>query len=179
MAIKKTAEIGSEVIRSRAKEVDKINSSKVKKIIKDLTDSMRHENLVGMAAPQIGIRSRIFITEVRKTMFRKNISELDTLRVFVNPKITKTSKKLAVGYEGCGSVASGGLFGNVKRPETISVRAFNETGEEFELETSGLLARIIQHEMDHLNGICFIDKITDTKTLLGKQEYIKRGKKIK
>ena len=83
------------------------------------------------------------------------------------------------GYEGCGSVASGGLFGLVKRPETISIQASNENGEKFELETSGLLARIIQHEVDHLNGVCFIDKITDTKKLLGREEYIKFGKKKK
>lgn len=57
------------------------------------------------------------------------------------------------GYEGCGSVASGGLFGVVKRPETVTVRAVNEFGEMFELQTGGLLARIIKHEIDHLNGI--------------------------
>ncbi len=177
MAIKKTSEIGSNVIRSRAKEIIKIVSPNTKKIITNLYDTMRHENLVGMAAPQIGIGSRIFITEVRKTILRKNISQLDSLRIFINPKITKVSKKLVDGYEGCGSVASGSLFGIVKRPETISIRAFDEKEEEFELETSGLLARIIQHEMDHLNGICFIDKITDTKKLLGRGEYIKMGKK--
>lgn len=177
MGIKKTSEIGSKVIRSCAKEIKNPSSPGVKKIISNLTDTMRHENLVGMAAPQIGIGSRIFISEVRKTILRKNISKLDPLRVFINPVITKSSKKLVDGYEGCGSVASGGLFGIVKRPETISVQAINENGEKFELETSGLLARIIQHEIDHLNGICFIDKITDTKKLLGREEYIKFGKK--
>lgn len=177
MAIKKTSEIGNKVIRSRSKEVEKITSLRVKKIIVDLVDTMRHVNLVGMAAPQIGIGSRIFVTEIRKTITRKNISKPDPLKVFINPKITKTSKKLVDGYEGCGSVASGGLFGIVRRPETVSVRAFDETGEKFELETSGLLARIIQHEIDHLDGICFIDKVTDTKKLLGRQEYIKMGRK--
>lgn len=177
MAIKKTSEIGSKVIRSRAKQVGKIISPRVRKIIADLTDTMRYENLVGIAAPQIGSGSRIFVTEIRKTTFRKNISNPDPLRVFINPTLTRTSKKLVGGYEGCGSVASAGLFGLVKRPETISVRALNEKGESFELESSGFLARVIQHEIDHLNGICFIDKITDTKKLLGRQEYIKMGKK--
>lgn len=177
MTIKKTSEIGSTVIRSRAKDVSKIPSAKIRKIITDLTDSMRDKDLVGMAAPQIGVASRIFVTEVRKTKFRKNIAILDPLRIFINPQITRFSKKMVNGYEGCGSVASGGLFGIVKRPETISVRAFDQNGEEFELETSGLLARIIQHEVDHLNGICFIDKITDTKKLLGREEYLKMRKK--
>ncbi len=177
MAIKKTSEIGSDVIRERAKEVERITSAKVKKVIADLTDTMRAVNLVGMAAPQIGVGSRIFVTEIRKTMLRKDISLVDSLKVFINPKITKVSKKLVGDYEGCGSVADGGLFGIVKRPETISVHAFNEHGEEFELETSGLLARIIQHEIDHLDGICFIDKVSDTKSLLGRSEYIKFRKK--
>lgn len=177
MAIKKTSEIGSKVIRSRAKNVSKISSAEVKKIITNLIDSMRDKGLVGMAAPQIGVGSRIFVTEVRKTKLRKNVAMLDPLRIFINPKITRTSKKLVNGYEGCGSIASGGLFGVVRRPETVSVRAFDQNGEEFELETSGLLARIIQHEVDHLNGICFIDKITDTKKLLGREEYLKMRKK--
>ena len=153
MAIKKTAEIGSKMIRSKAKEVDMRASAKVRKIITDLNDTMRDTNLVGMAAPQIGIGSRIFVTEIRKTILRKDISILDPLKIFINPEIKRVSKKMVEGYEGCGSVASGGLFGLVKRPETVSVRATNENGEEFELETSGLLARIIQHEVDH-----FIDE---------------------
>lgn len=177
MAIKKTSEIGSKIIRSRAKHVKGLTSAKLKKIIKDLTDTMRHEGLVGIAAPQIGVGSRIFITEVRKTKYRKNISELDSLRVFINPKIKKFSKKMIDGYEGCGSVANGGLFGIVKRSKTVFVKAVNENGEKFEMETSGLLARIIQHEIDHLNGVCFIDKITDTKKLLGRQEYLDMRKK--
>ena len=179
MAIKKTSEIGSVVIRSRAKEVTKIPSAKIRKILNDLADTMRHGNLVGMAAPQIGIGSRIFVTEIRKTAFRKDISTLDKLRVFINPKITKVSKKTVEDYEGCGSIASGGLFGIVKRPETISIHAYSELGEEFELDTSGLLARVIQHEIDHLNGVCFIDKITDTKKLLGRNEYLKLKGKTK
>jgi peptide deformylase len=176
MPIKKVSEIGSEVIRSKAKVVDDITSPMVRKLLADLTNTMRHENLVGMAAPQIGVGLRVFVTEIRKTKFRKNVSELDPLRVFVNPTLTKTSKRRVDGYEGCGSVASGGLFGIVKRPETISVRAFDEMGEEFELETSGLLARIIQHEIDHLDGICYVDKVTDTTTFLGREQYIKTVK---
>lgn len=179
MAIKKISEIGSEVIRSKATELGEITSAKLKKLITDLTDTMRHEGLVGIAAPQIGIGMRVFLTEVRKTKSRKDITEIDPLRVFINPEITHVSKKQVDGYEGCGSIANGGLFGTVMRPETISVQAFNEHGEPFELETGGLLARIIQHEVDHLNGICFIDHITDTKKLLGKEEYLKMKKQNK
>ena len=176
MSVKKIYEIGSVVIRTRAQKVDLSNLKHIRKIVTDLADTMRHTNLVGMAAPQIGVGSRVFVTEIRKTPTRRDVSTLDPLRIFINPRIIQSSKRRIVDFEGCGSVASGGLFGPVKRPETIAVRAHNENGEEFELETSGLLARIIQHEMDHLDGICFVDHVTDPKTFLGRNEYIKLRK---
>jgi peptide deformylase len=179
MAVKKISEIGSSAIRTHAKELGAVTPLKLRKMIDDLTDTMREADLVGIASPQIGISSRVFLSEIRKTKTRKDISELDQLRVFVNPVLVKTSKKQVKGYEGCGSVARGGLFGIVKRPESVAVRAHDEHGEQFELETGGLLARVIQHEIDHLNGICFIDKVTDTKSLLGREEYIKLKKKVK
>jgi peptide deformylase len=179
MSVKKISEIGSDVIRTRAKELSDVSASKLQKMIDDLTETMRGADLVGIAAPQIGVGSRVFLSEIRKTKVRKDISEIDSLRVFINPVLVKTSKKQVEGYEGCGSVARGGLYGIVTRPESVVVRAHNEHGDEFELETGGLLARVIQHEIDHLNGICFIDKVTDTKTLLGREEYITLKKKKK
>lgn len=93
MSVKKISEIGSLVIRSKAKPVGSIAPSKLQKVIDDLTDTMRATNLVGIAAPQIGIGSRIFISEIRKTKIRKHISELDALRVYINPEIVEVSKK--------------------------------------------------------------------------------------
>ena len=179
MAIKKVSEIGSEVIRSKAVHVKDAISAKTQRVVRDLIDTMRNVGLVGKAAPQIGVGERIFVTEIRKVKTRKDVKVLDPLRVFINPMIISSSKKCVDGYEGCGSVALGNLFGVVKRPEVISVRAFNELGEEFIFETGGLLARIIQHEIDHLNGTCFIDKVTDTRKLLGRGEYLKMKKNSK
>lgn len=176
MTVKKASEIGSSVIRSKAKAVKGIRSLKVKRAIKDLKDSMRKYGLVGMAAPQIGVSLRIFVTEIRKTQYRKT-AELDSFRMFINPRIVSQSRKMADGYEGCGSVAIGGLFGPVKRPAGVTVEAFDGHGDKFRLKASKLLARVIQHEMDHLDGIVFIDRITDTKRLLGKGEYLNMVKK--
>lgn len=145
----------------------------MKKIVTNLTDSMRHHELVGMAAPQIGVNLRIFVTEVRKTKTRIQ-KETDPLRVFINPKIVKFSKRVVAGYEGCGSVANAGLFGAVKRPAEVVVTAFDQEGKRFKLYGKGLLARIIQHETDHLNGIVFLDRVSDTKSLISREEYIKR-----
>jgi peptide deformylase len=177
MSVKATAQIGSKVIRTRTRAVLKVDSRETKQIIKDLIDSMRHHNLVGMAAPQIGKGLRIFVTEIRKTTYRKNISTEDAVRVFINPRILEKSKRQVIGYEGCGSVASALLFGPVKRPCTVTVSAQDAEGRCFQLKATGLLARVIQHENDHLNGIVFLDRMTDTRKLLGREEYVGLPKK--
>ena len=170
MAIKKTTQVGNPIIRAKAKKVADTTSKETKKIIKNLTDSMRKRELVGMAAPQIGESARIFVTEIRKTKHKRKGK--DELRVFINPEITFKSKKKVNGWEGCGSVSCAGLFGVVSRHETVTVEAVNENSEKFELKTSGLLAILIQHETDHLNGIVFTDK-ADRKTFMSAEEYLK------
>lgn len=172
MIIKNVTQVGNPIIRRRSKTVSYI-SPQTRRIIKDLVDSMRGANLVGMAAPQIGKNVRIFVTEIRKTALRRT-SELDAVRVFVNPHIISVSKKKVSGYEGCGSVAFAGIFGLVPRSDLVTVKAMNEKGETFILKATGLLARVIQHETDHLDGIIFLDKVTDTKSLMSKEEYLKK-----
>lgn len=165
-------QLGNKVIRSKSKNVSSVNNPEVQMVIRDLISVMRERNLVGLAAPQIGIGKRIFVTEVRTTTYRKNIAQPDELRIFVNPKIRSHSRNIVTEYEGCGSVAEAMLFGLVKRFYMVEVEALNEMGEAFLFQTNGFLARIIQHEMDHLDGIVFIDKVTDTRKLLGREEYI-------
>lgn len=180
MAIKKTTQVGNPIIRKRCKavKISDIGSIAVKKTVRDLTDSMREHSLVGMAANQIGVDTRIFVAEVRKTGHRQKVAEKDLvpLLVFINPKIIKHSKKEVKGYEGCGSVLNGGLWGHVPRPEKVTVTAHNELGEKFVLETGGLLARIIQHEIDHLDGKIFLDRC-DSLSVMEKSEFKKMIKK--
>jgi peptide deformylase len=172
MIIKSVTQVGNPIIRKKSKNVKLIVSPLVKKIIKDLKDSMRDSNLVGMAAPQIGHNLRIFVTEIRNTTLRKT-KELDKLRVFINPKIVDVSNKKILGYEGCGSVAFSGIFGKVSRFTQITVIAYDENNKKFQYTAKGLLARVIQHEFDHLEGIVFLDKVIDKKSLMSKEEYIK------
>lgn len=173
MIIKEVTQVGNPIIRNRSKQVTNFKDKEVLKLVKDLTDSMRHHGLVGMAAPQIGVNLRIFVSEIKKTKFRKP-KDLDGLRVFINPKILNFSIKKASGYEGCGSVADSGLFGSVTRPEKVIVKAFDSKGNIFELKAKGLLARIIQHEIDHLDGKVFLDILKDTKSLKSRSEYLKK-----
>ena len=151
MIIKEIIQIGNPVIRRKSRKLTnkEINSSKTKIIIKNLIDSMRHYNLIGISAPQINHNIRVLVTEIRKTKNR-NSKELDGLKVFINPQIVFSSKEKAKGYEGCGSVADANLFGLVNRPKSIIIKAQDIDGKWFELKASGLLGRVIQHEYDHL-----------------------------
>jgi peptide deformylase len=173
MIVKKITQLGDPLLRQVSVEMDDVNSKEVKRICKNLVDTMRDANLVGISAPQIGISRRIIVTEICKTKYRKNIDELDKLHIYINPIITKFSSKKIIGYEGCGSVGNASIFGQVKRSETISVKATDLNGEEFERTASGLLSVVIQHEIDHLDGIVFTDKLVSPKSLISASEYRK------
>jgi len=109
---------------------------------------------------EIGENYCIFITELRQTKVR-NASEADQPRIFINPEITARSTETGTIYEGCGSVSGPGSFGAVSRPKEITVSAWDELGRKFELRCDGLLARAIQHECDHLDGILAVSRAMD------------------
>ncbi len=177
MAIKKVTQAGQAVIRRKAKPVAMSISKVTKRLVKDLIDTMRAANLIGIAAPQIGKSLRVIVTEIRATKLRKGEKNMvDSLRVFINPKIVSVSKKQALGWEGCGSIAFGKLFGKVRRPVSVTVRALDRQGKPFELSATNLLARVIQHEVDHLNGILFTDT-ADPATFISSTEYKRLRKK--
>jgi peptide deformylase len=177
MILKQVTQVGNPVIRTRSSSVNDALSKETKTIIKNLTDSMRHHELVGMAAPQIGKLLRIFVTEIRKTKIRKG-SDIrpDPLRVFINPVIVSYSKKVINDWEGCGSVAFSCLFAKVRRAQSLTIEAIDEKGVLRMCKATGLLARIIQHEIDHLDGIVFTDR-ADCATYTSKNEYLHTHKK--
>jgi peptide deformylase len=168
--IKKAVQIGNAIVR--AKSLKATDFRKAQAIVTNLIDSMRHYGLVGMAAPQIGVNLRIYVSEIRQTKTRKG-KETDPVRIFINPRIISKSKKETVLYEGCGSIDYGLLFGPVKRPSEVSVKAYGLDGKPFTLKATGLLAKIMQHEIDHLNGILCIDHFMDTKKIMHREEYLK------
>lgn len=168
---KQTTQVGNKVIRQKARRVKFPLSKDDKQIVKDLVDTMRSGVLVGMSAPQIGVSKQIFVTQPRMTKYRDEKS--DELRVFINPKIIRYSRKKKSGYEGCGSVSESNLFGEVKRSVNIDVEYYSEDGKKQRDTFEEFLARVIQHEVDHLNGIVFVDKLHTTKTLMSGSEYKK------
>ena len=160
--IKEAIQAGDPRLKALNKTIEDFNDPIVRGVVEDLIDSMKAANLVGMAAPQIGENWRIFVTEPRKTKFR-DADQTDELRIYINPKITNVSKRQVIIWEGCGSFAHGQIFGPVRRPAEITVESFDLSGRQFRLVCNGLLARVIQHEQDHLDGIEFTEKMFDLR----------------
>lgn len=154
---------------------DEISSPEIKKLIADMKKAMDGQpDGIGLAAPQIGVSKRIFMVSGKvllppderllATEGKKIKTPIPQDMVFINPVITKESKeKKWLDGEGCLSVRW--LYGKVKRATKVTLRAYNEDGKIFERGASGLMAHIFQHEVDHLDGILFIDKAKDLQEL--------------
>ena len=167
---------GDPVLHGKAKAVPlpKISSGKIQGIISDMKNTLLDEaDGVAIAAPQIGVPLRIFIVSHRAFAIANEEKSKKERRltppvpekelICINPEITKLSKKKSKVPEGCLSVRW--LYGKVFRADKATVRAYNENGERFTRGASGLLAQIFQHEIDHLNGILFIDTAKDLEEL--------------
>ncbi|MGA2968094.1 MAG: peptide deformylase, partial [Candidatus Levyibacteriota bacterium] len=163
---------GDPRLKAKNKLVPNYKSSKTQKLIRDLISTNKKAGLIGIAATQIGENQMVFITHPINTKERK-LGKTDKLRVYINPKITYQSKKKNIIYEGCGSVAGGAIFGPVIRPEEIEVEALDEKGQKFRLRADGILARVIQHENDHLHGIEFMQKVSDYSKIVVQAYYRK------
>ncbi len=168
---------GDPVLRAIAKEIplDQIGSSRIRSIIADMKLLLGKEEFgVAIAAPQVGESLRMFVVAGSAALKRKysekkrEKGETEDYEKFeghptddeayINPILIKTSRGKKDKHEGCLSVR--GKWGEVPRAEKATVRAYNERGEKFERGASGFLAHIFQHEMDHLDGILYIDKAT-------------------
>jgi len=149
------------LLREKAQEVDlkKIASSEIKKIIKEMKEALAIQtDGVAIAAPQIGYPLRIFVVSKKVFDFNEDFkteTENEDM-VFINPEIVSQSKKAELKEEGCLSCRY--LYGKVKRKEKTRVRAYGSDGKIFEYGGSGLMSQIFQHEIDHLEGVLFIDK---------------------
>lgn len=154
------------VLRITAKEVlpAEIKSKKIKSVIKKMASALAEKKEgVAIAAPQIGESLKIFIVDrniwdLKEGAFKGGEKQFPNKPpiVFINPIIKKISKKKQLVSEGCLSVE--GFYGTLRRPEKITVEALDENGKKFSRGVSGLLSQIIQHEIDHLNGVLFTDK---------------------
>ncbi|KKQ55155.1 MAG: Peptide deformylase [Parcubacteria group bacterium GW2011_GWA2_38_13] len=147
MEITTITSLKSEILRKASKPVPLIDVPKIKNFITEMEEVMRVRDGLGIAAPQVGKNIRVVI-----------INTKDGALAMINPKILKKSWKKNIDEEGCLSVPR--VFGLVKRHNAIFVSAIDKDAKNITFEAKGLFARVIQHEIDHLDGILFIDKVT-------------------
>ena len=156
--------LGDRVLRQPAKRIAKVDD-KIRTLVKQMLETMYSADGIGLAAPQVGINKQLIVIDLALDQ-----PEEPPL-VLINPKITKSSSTLCNSEEGCLSIP--GVYLDVTRPEEIEVSYRNEFGKPVKLKATGLLARAIQHEMDHLNGVMFVDRVENNIAL--NDELKKRG----
>jgi len=164
----------NKILREKAGKINDPKSSEIKVLIKKMADTMFAEpDGIGIAAPQIGASLQIFL--VAKDLLRSSTSDVESQKtsdvfprkkeylVFINPILKKMSRKKMSDAEGCLSVR--GVYGEVSRAEKITIEYLDESWKKHQRGASGLFARVIQHELDHLNGVLFIDKAKKLKKI--------------
>lgn len=168
--IRPICRMGNPILRGVAELVktDQIKTDLFGQLVEDLRDSMKHYGGIGIAAPQIGVSLQVCVIELLG--LNRYGQELNLpFTVFINPKIEVLSSEAKGYWEGCLSVP--GLRGFVERPQHIRVTFLNEKAEEQEIVAEGFLATVIQHELDHLFGKLYIDRITDLTKLTYQEEF--------
>ena len=141
--------LGEDVLRKKAEKVTEFDSS-LTMLIDAMFETMEESDGIGLAAPQVGILKRFFVVDTRKQ--HEKIA-------FINPEIVEMSHEVGSYEEGCLSIP--GMYFNIDRPLEVTIQAQDVKGKAFTIKASGLLARVIQHEYDHLQGILFIDRMEE------------------
>jgi peptide deformylase len=159
MAIRTIVTLPDPVLRRKARPVTKFDKD-LQTLIDDMIETMRDAPGVGLAAPQVGVSERVIVVEYAEP---EEVEEGEEPRevepklyVMVNPEIVKASPETEVGIEGCLSVPM--LVGEVERAQEVRIKGFNRRGQPMRLKVDGWLARIFQHEIDHINGVVFTDR---------------------
>jgi len=170
MSILKIARLGHPVLRQVARKVEpaEIKTPAFQKLVDDLIETMREYDGIGLAAPQVHESVRLAIIGIEEGR-----GDDRTIRVLpvINPEVKPTAKSTAEDWEGCLSLPR--LRGRVVRPDHVQVRALDRRGNKVEFDLQGYPARVAQHEIDHLDGVLFIDRMKSFETLCFLDEYSK------
>jgi peptide deformylase len=173
VAILKVARMGHPVLRAKALPVPPsgIGAPDLQQLIDDMFETMHEYAGIGLAAPQVHEGLRVFVAGLRHTPIPPELTDDDDMPfvALVNPEITLVGRADHEGWEGCLSIPD--IRGLVPRAPAIRVRAYDRTGQRLDFTASGLPARVIQHETDHLDGVLFIDRMTSFESLTFMEEY--------
>lgn len=163
MALREIVLVGDKILREQARPVERFDPE-LRELVRDMIETMQDADGVGLAGPQVAESRRIAVIHVPRSVLeeREETENLDSPWVdrpfaIINPEVLDLSHEREEGLEGCLSIP--GYLGEIVRPEGVVVQARNEWGKSIQIEASGFLARVIQHEIDHLNGILFIDRL--------------------
>ena len=165
MSILKVARMGHPVLRTRARPLEsaEIRSTSIQKLIDDMFDTLTEYQGIGLAAPQVHESLRLFVASIERD------DELLPRIVLINPELTPLGEAIEEDWEGCLSIPD--VRGRVPRVQEIRVRAFDREGKSVSMTATGLPARVIQHETDHLDGILFLDRMQSFDSLTFVEEY--------
>ncbi|MBD2307917.1 peptide deformylase [Chroococcidiopsis sp. FACHB-1243] len=163
-------QLGNPILRSKAKFVENIDEPQIQQLIDDLLITVKQANGVGIAAPQVGVSDRIFIVASRPNPRYPHAPEMEPTPM-INPKILACSSESVKGWEGCLSIP--GIRGSVPRDRAIEVEYSDRYGKLHKRELTDFVARIFQHELDHLDGIVFLDRLETNHDIITEQEYQK------
>lgn len=165
MALLKIARLGHPAIRAGARTVtpEELAWPETQSLIDDMIETMRDADGVGIAAPQVHVDKRVIVIEVKNDNPRYPGRDAVPLMVVINPEISELSEAMETGWEGCLSVPD--LRGQVPRHATLKLHGLDRDGRAFESRAEGFFARVIQHEVDHLDGSVYLDRMPTLKTL--------------
>jgi len=171
MAVLEVIKMGNPLLRENSIKVkEDILSTNFQKFLNDLIETMRVNNGVGIAAPQVGVLKRVFIMEMKENSRYPN-RESFPLHIAINPVVEFLSDAMVDSWEGCLSIPN--IRGKLKRYNHIKLSAFDIKGKKFKMELKGFPAIVAQHELDHLNGTLLIDRMENMNTLCFQEEYEK------
>lgn len=165
------AQLGNPILRQQAQLVNNVRDERTQKLIDALIETTGTANGVGIAAPQVSESYRLFIVASRPNARYPNAPQMEPTAM-INPRIITHSTDMVKGWEGCLSVP--GIRGLVPRYQAIEVEYMTRDGQLHRQELTDFVARIFQHEYDHLDGIVFLDRVENTQDLITEQEYQQR-----
>jgi len=173
MSILKVSRMGHPILRKKVRPVPpaEITAAPMQRLIDDMTQTMLEYNGVGLAAPQVHEELRLFVAQVIRDQDDEEDDETTKPEILalINPEIKPVSRHVEEDWEGCLSIPD--LRGLVPRYRDISVKGYDRTGRQIELQASGFMARVIQHEADHLDGVLFLDRMKSLDSLSFIDEY--------
>lgn len=161
-------QLGDPVLRAKAQLVENVKSQRIQKLIDNLIATVKQANGVGIAAPQVQMSDRLFIIASRPNPRYPNAPQMEPTAM-INPRILAQSTDLVKGWEGCLSIP--GIRGLVPRYQAIEVEYTTRDGKLQKQELTDFIARIFQHECDHLDGIVFLDRLESTQDIVTEQQY--------